>query len=130
MSVRGLERVDALELQRQRTLTDALWAKLREQGLEEGVPGRIECYFVAPTDAEVTRLTPGFPGWDCSVTESDGDKLSRLVRVISPMAHLTRDAFMGLLEVSLVAAADSGCTFDGFQVDTSALIKKKRWWQF
>ena len=128
MSVRGLERVDAAELQRQRTLTDALWAKLQEQGLEEGAPGHIECYFVAPTDAEVARLTSGFPDWDCAVSESDNS--SRLVRVISPLVHLTPEAFMGLLDVSLVAAADSGCTFDGFQVDTTTLIKKKRWWHF
>jgi hypothetical protein len=127
MPIRGIERVDAFELDKQRALTDALWAKLQEQGMEDGVPGHIECYFVAPTDAEVARLTPGFPEWECAITESDGS--SKLVRFVSPLVHVTREAFMGLLEVSLVAAADSGCTFDGFQVDSKALIKKKRWWQ-
>lgn len=130
MSVTGLERVNSEELERQRALTQALWSKLEEQGLENGTQGHIECYFLAPGDAEVARLTPGFPDWQCVVAENDHPRWSRLVRIISPRVHLTRDAFMQLLEVSMVAAVDSACVFDGFQVDTTALKRKKRWWVF
>lgn len=130
MSVTGLERVNSEELERQRALTHALWSKLEKQGLENGTPGHIECNFLAPGDAEVARLTPGFPDWQCAVAENDHPRWSRLVRIISPEVHLTRDAFMQLLEVSMVAAADSACVFDGFQVDTTALKKGKRWWVF
>ena len=130
MSVSCLDRVNSAELERQRALTQALWSRLEEQGLKDGTPGHIECCFLAPSDAEVARLTPGFPDWECTVAENDHPKWSRLVRIASPQVHLTRDAFMHLLEVSMVAGADSACVFDGFQVDTTALKKGKRWWPF
>jgi hypothetical protein len=41
---RGIESVDPRELERQLALTAALWSTLKEQGVKEGAPGRIECF--------------------------------------------------------------------------------------
>jgi hypothetical protein len=127
--VLGIENVDPLELQKQRLLTAALWATLRSQGIEANAPGRIECYFFAPSDAEVARLVPGFPGWRCEVTECAGGKYRRMVRITTSEVHLSEEGFLSLVDVVMVAAHESSCTFDGFQLETSAL-RKKPWWKF
>jgi len=128
MAMKGIESVDPLELEKQRQLTAALWSRLLEQRVAVGAPGRIQCYFFAPSDAEVPRLTAGFPDWECAVTDCNEPEYRRMVRLTTPQVHLTQEAFLGLVEVAMIAAQQSSCKFDGFQVETSAL-KKRPWWK-
>jgi hypothetical protein len=110
--LRGIESVDPRELESQRALTAALWSTLTEQGMRDGTPGRIECYFFAKSDA------------------NSDNPLGRLsVHIISPPVHLSKEAFLELVDVAMIAAHESSCIFDGFQVDTSAL-QERRWWKF
>ncbi|UPJ49270.1 hypothetical protein IVB30_41080 [Bradyrhizobium sp. 200] len=127
--LRGIEGVDPRELESQRALTAALWSTLKEQGVIDGTPGRIECYFFAKSDAHVTALVAAFPRWEREIANSD-NPLGRLsVHIISPPVHLSKEAFLELVDVAMIAAHESSCIFDGFQVDTSAL-QKRRWWKF
>ena len=122
--MKGIEDVDPLELEKQRALTAALWSRLLEQRVAVGAPGVIQCYFFAPGDAEVPRLTAGFPDWECAVTDCDKSEYRRMVRLTTPQVQLTREAFLELVEVAMIAAHRSSCRFDGFQVETF-LIRKK-----
>jgi hypothetical protein len=49
--------------------------------------------------------------------------------IISPLAHLSREALLELVDVMMIAAHDSGCGFDGFPVDLSDL-QRRSWWKF
>lgn len=125
---RGIESVDPRELESQRALTAALWTTLKEQGMKDGAPGRIKCYFFAKSDAHVAALVAAFPHWEREIANSN-NPLGLSVRIISRPVHLSREAFLELVNVTMIAAHESSCIFDGFQVDTSAL-RKRRWWKF
>jgi hypothetical protein len=127
--LRGIESVDLRELESQRALTAALWSTLKEQGVKDRAPGRIECYFVAESDTHVAALVAAFPRWEREIANSNNLREQLLVRLISPLVHLSREAFLELVDVAMIAAHESSCIFDGFQVDTSALLKR-RWWKF
>jgi hypothetical protein len=51
------------------------------------------------------------------------------VKIISPLAYLSREALLELVDVMMIAAHESGCVFDGFQVDLSDL-QQRPWWKF
>jgi hypothetical protein len=129
---KGIERVDAEALSAQRSLTEALWLTLQRQGVRDGTSRRIECLFVAPEDSAVASLLNGFPetaGWNHEVSAIDGTPGGISVKLISPLAYLTREAFLELVDVMMITAQDSGCVFDGFQVDLSD-VQQRPWWKF
>jgi hypothetical protein len=128
---KGIEKVDAQTLGAQRSLTEALWRTLQEQGLKDGTARRIECFFVARGDA-IASLLNAFPKtseWDHEVSPIDDPPGAVSVKVISPLAYLTREALMDLVDVMMIAADESGCVFDGFQVDVTDL-RQRSWWKF
>lgn len=124
-----LEDVDPQERIRQRALTDALWSTLLTEGVKSGTPGRIECYFEAPSEEAAIALLAGFPDWDRFLTRDGEDSGKIPVKLVSPLVRLSKDAFLELVDVSLDAAGKSTCVFDGFQVDVSSLPRKP-WWKF
>jgi len=126
---KGIERVDAQALSAQRSLTEALWLTLRQQGVKDRTPGRIECFFVAAENSAVEGLLIGFPTWDHDVSRIDDTPGAISVKITTPLAHLTREALLELLDVAMIAAHDSGCVFDGFQIDLSDLPQRS-WWKF
>ncbi len=61
---KGIELVDPKSRQAQQALTEALWLKLKDQGLKDDTPGRIECFFLAGSDVALKALLPAFPNWE------------------------------------------------------------------
>jgi hypothetical protein len=128
---KGIEKVDAQALSTQRSLTEALWLTLQGQGVKLATPRRIECFFVAREDPAVASLLIGFPEtaeWRHEVSEIDGRPGAVSVKIISPLAHLSREALLELVEVMMIAAHDAGCIFDGLNVDLSDL-QQDPWWK-
>ena len=126
MALRGIENVDAQALAAQRSLTEALWLTLEGQGVKNRTSGRIECFFGANSDAVAAALVNAFPAeWDREVSRQDG---AISVKITTPLVHLSRDAFLELVDVMMIAADESGCVFDGFQVDLSDL-QRRPWWK-
>ena len=129
---KGIEKVDAQALSAQRSLTEALWLTFQEQGVKVGISRRVECFFVAREDAEVASLLNAFPnaaGWDHGVSRMDDPPGAGAIsiKVISPLAYLSREALLELVDVMMIAAHESGCVFDGFQVDVSDLQQRACW---
>lgn len=122
----GIERVDPNELDRQRSLTLALWSALKHHG-RKGFSGRIECCFFATSHENVEALLPGFPNWEREIAACDAPQRWS-VRLMSPRIHVSRSALLELVEVVMIAANDSSCTFDGFEIDTTSL-EKRPWWK-
>ena len=117
---KGIEKVDAQALSAQRALTEALWLTLQGQGVMDTTCGRIECFFVAREDAAVASLLNAFPEtaeWNHEVSAVDGPPGGISVKIISPRAYLSKEAFLELVDVMMIAAHDSGCVFDGFQCE-------------
>ena len=130
VNYKGIEKVDHRALNAQRLLTEALWRTLQEQGLKDGTARRVECFFVARGDA-VASLLNAFPErseWGHEVSAIDDPPGAVSIKVISPLACLTREALMELVDVMMIAADESGCVFDGFQVDVSDL-QQRPWWK-
>ena len=50
------------------------------------------------------------------------------VKITTELVHLSRDAFLELVDVMMIAADEAGCVFDGFQVDLSDL-QRRPWWK-
>ena len=125
----GIEEVEPIERQKQYALTEALWSELKKQGLSDGTPGNIECYFYAKNIEAVHALLPAFEDWQYEMIEPSTPTDDFVVRLVSPLVHLSEDSLLGLVDVSLIAAHQSTCTFDGFQVDTSG-FRKSPWWKF
>jgi hypothetical protein len=124
MALRGIEKVDAQALAAQRSLTEALWLTLEGQGLKNRTAGRIECFFGANSDTVAAALVNAFPAeWDREVSPRDG---VFSVKITTPLVHLSRDAFLELVDVMMIAADEAGCVFDGFQVDWSGLQRRPR----
>jgi len=128
----GLDQVDPNALEAQYALTEALWTKLLEQGVEDGTPGRIEAFFFAEHEIAAAALAAAFVSkgdWRRELVALADDSAQVRVKLITPMVALTRQAFLELVDVAMVAAHARGCVFDGFQVDVSAL-QRRPWWRF
>jgi hypothetical protein len=128
-SYKGIEKVDAQALSAQRALTEALWRTLQEQGVKDGTARRIECFFLARGNS-VAGLMNAFPetsDWSHEVSPVDDPPDAVSIKLMSPLVHLTREALMDLVDVKMIAADESGCVFDGFQVDVSTLQQRPRW---
>jgi hypothetical protein len=129
---KGIENVDAQALSAQRALTEALWLTLQRQGVKNRTARRIECFFVAGSDSAVAALLNGFPEtgkWNHEVFPIDDPPGAISVKIISPVVGISREALLELVDVMMIAADESGCVFDGFQVDLSDL-KLRPWWKF
>ena len=129
---KGIEKVDAQALSDQRSLTEALWLALQQQGVKNRTPRRVECFFIAREDSAVASLLNAFPEtgeWSRDASRIDDSPDTISVKVISPLVHLTREALLELVDVMMIAADESGCVFDGFQVDLSDL-QQRPWWKF
>jgi hypothetical protein len=129
---RGIEKVDAQALSAQRSLTEALWLTLQRQGVKDRTSRRVECFFVAREDSAVAALLNGFPEtaeWNHEASRIDDPPGAISVKIISPLAYLSREALLELVDVMMIAAHDSGCVFDGFHVDLSDL-QQRPWWKF
>jgi|ERR1041384_7913809 len=127
MALRGIEKVDPQALAAQRSLTEALWLTLQGQGVKNRTAGRIECFFIAGADTMAAALVNAFPAeWDREVSPRDG---VFSVKITTELVHLSRDAFLELVDVMMIAADEAGCVFDGFQVDWNDL-QRRPWWKF
>jgi hypothetical protein len=127
MALRGIEKVDTQALAAQRSLTKALWLTLEGQGVKNRTSGRVECFFIASADTVAAALVNAFPAkWDHEVSRRDG---AVSIKIITPLVHLGRDALLELVDVTMIAAHEAGCVFDGFQVDLSDL-QRPPWWRF
>jgi|SRR5438128_6865429 ABC-type transporter Mla MlaB component len=129
---KGIERVDAQALSAQRLLTEALWLSLQGQGVKNRTSRRVECFFIARADSAVGSLLNGFPEtaeWRHEVSRIDDPPGAISVKIITPLAYLSREALLELVDVMMIAANESGCVFDGFQVDVSNL-QQRPWWKF
>ena len=121
---RGAGGVDPVEREKQRSLTSALWATLLEGGVQPGQAGRIASVVFAPDEAASDALRSRFRtesgGWASDI-QPVGDSQRRLcVSILSPRVSLTLEAFLELVDVMLVAAHETGCTFDGFELEPRA----------
>jgi hypothetical protein len=129
---KGIEKVDAQALSAQRSLTEALWLTLQGQGVKNKTARRIQCFFVACADSAVASLLHAFPEtaeWNHEVSRIDDPPGAMSVKITSPLVYLTREALVELVDVMMIAAYESGCVFDGFQVDLSDL-QQRPWWKF
>jgi len=129
---KGIEKVDAQALSAQRSLTEALWLTLQQQGVKNRTSRRVECCFVARADSAIASLLNGFPEtgeWKHHVSRIDDPPGAISVKIVSPLAYLSREALLELLDMMMIAAHESGCVFDGFQVDLSDL-QRRPWWKF
>ena len=127
-----IEKVDAQALSAQRSLTEALWLTLQGQGVKNRTPRRVECFFVVREDSAIASLLNGIPEtaeWNHEVARIDDPPGAFSVKIISPLVYLSREALLELVDVMMIAAHESGCVFDGFQVDLSDL-QQRPWWKF
>jgi hypothetical protein len=118
---RGVEDLDPEQRERHRTLTKALWETLQKEGVQTSQTGRITSALFAPDQAAATTLLSRFrtePGGWAGNAQPVADGSGRLlVSILSPTVALTLDAFLELADVMLVAAQETGCTFDGFELE-------------
>jgi len=129
---KGIEKVDAQALSTQRSLTEALWLTLQRQGVKDNTSRRIKCFFVAGEDSAVASLLNGFPetaDWNHEVSRIDDPPGGISVKIISPLTCLSGEGLLELVDVMMIAAYDSECVFDGFQVDLSD-PQHRPWWKF
>ena len=129
---KGIDRVDAQVLSAQRSLTEALWLTLQKQGLKNRTPRRIECFFLVSADSAVASLLNAVPQtaeWDHEISRIDDPHGAISVKITSPLVYLSREALLELVDVMMIAAHESGCVFDGLQVDLSDL-QQRPWWKF
>jgi hypothetical protein len=127
---KGIEKVDPQALSAQRSLTEALWLTMQGQGVTNRTRRRVECFFVAPADSAVASLLNGFPEtWKHEVSRVDDPPGAISCKIISPPTYLSREALLELVDVMMIAAHESGCVFDGFQVDLSD-VQQRPWWKF
>jgi hypothetical protein len=112
MALRGIENVDPQAAQR--SLTEALWPTLEGQGVKNRTSARVECFFfVASADTVAVALVNALSAkWDHEISRQDG---AVSVKIITPLVHLSRDAFLELVDVMMIAAHEAGCVFDGFR---------------
>jgi hypothetical protein len=104
---RGIEKVGAQALSKQRLLTEALWLTLQRQGVKDKTSGRIECFFVACEDSAVASLLRGFPDaakWNREVSRIDDPSGGTSVKIISPLVCLSRESLLELVDVMMIAA--------------------------
>jgi hypothetical protein len=128
---KGIDKVDAQALSAQRSLTEALWLTLQRQGVKNRTPRRIQCCFAAGADSAVASLLNAVPAtseWKHEVYRIDEPSGAISVKIISPLVYLSREALLELVDVMMIAAHESGCVFDGFQVDLSDL-QQRPWWK-
>jgi hypothetical protein len=86
--------------------------------------------FIARDNSAVASLLNGFPQtaeWNHEVCRSDDSPDAISVKIISPLAYLSREALLELVDVMMIAALDSGCTFDGFHIDLGEPQQRPRW---
>jgi hypothetical protein len=127
-----IEKVDAEALSAQRSLTEALWLTLQGQGVKNKTPRRIQCFFTARADSAVASLLHAFPEtaeWNHEVSRIDDSRGAISAKITSPIVYLSREALLELVDVMMIAAHESGCVFDGFQVDLSD-SQQRPWWKF
>jgi len=82
-------------------------------------------------EAASASLTASFgrsPGWLHEVTRVDDAPGTLRVKLVSPEVVLSREAFLELADVMMIAAEECACVFDGFQVDVAA-IRRRPWWR-
>jgi hypothetical protein len=99
VAYKGIEKVGAQALSKQRSLTEALWLTLQRQGVKDKTSGKIECFFVASEDSAVASLLHGFPDaakWNREVSRM---KTEISVKIISPVVYLSREALFELVDV-------------------------------
>jgi len=115
-----LENVDPEELHAQYALTEALWSRLVGLGIQSGTSGRIEAFFFADHEHTAASLVGAFTssGWLQEISKTEEGVGRRRVKVVTPEVNLTREAFLELVEVMMIAAHEHSCVFDGFQVAT------------
>ena len=127
---KGIEKVDVQALNAQRALTEALWFTLQRQGMKEMSSQRVECLFVirdASTAASLLNAFPETAGWSHNVSKVADPPGAMSVKIISPLSHLSREALLELVDVMMIAAHESGATFDGFNLDLGDLQRRSRW---
>ena len=68
----------------------------------------------------VPLLKPSFTssGWPQEIAKAEEGVGRCRVKVVTPEVNLTRETFLELVEVMMVAAHEHSCVFDGFQVAT------------
>jgi hypothetical protein len=130
---RGVSEVDAVEREKQRILTRALWDALVKGSVQPGQPGRITSVLFAPSDAAADVLLSRFRtesgGWASDVQPCSDSHEGLCVSILSPLVALTLEAFLELADVMLVAAHETGCTFDGFELEQRG-NSDRPWWRF
>jgi hypothetical protein len=133
MTYRGVSDLDPVEREKQRTLTRALWETLLKGGLQPGQPGRISSVLFAPSEAVADVLLNRFRtnprGWASDVQPVSDPHKRLCVSILSPQVALTVEAFLELADVMLVAAHETGCTFDGFELEQRPNADRP-WWRF
>lgn len=125
----GIERLDPIERQKQHALADALWQLLNEKGVRRGSIGQIDVFLYGEEKAAASlagMIRRG--GWSAATTQ-DGEPGRVRVQVTTDDVVFSRDAFIDLTDIMMVAAADHGCVYDGVEVAVHA-VKKRPWWQF
>jgi hypothetical protein len=85
---KGIEKVNAQALGAQRSLTEALWLTLQEQGIKDRTRRRVECFFVAPADSAAAALN-GFP--------KTSQRNHEVSRVDDPLAPPPSRSFLHML---------------------------------
>jgi hypothetical protein len=128
---KGIEKVDVQSLIAQRALAEALWLTLQKQGMKEESCQRVECLFVIQEASAVASLLNAFPetaGWNHIVSEVDDRPGAMSAKIISPPTYLSREALLELVDVMMIAAHESGSTFDGFNLDLADL-QRRSWWR-
>lgn len=117
----GVSDIDPVEREKQRALTRALWETLVQGGVAPGQPGRITSVLFAPNRAAADVLLDRFRtesgGWASDVQPIPDPPERLCVSILSPTVALTLEAFLELVDVMLVAAQETGCTFDGFELE-------------
>ena len=82
--------------------------------------------------SSVVSLLNGFPetaDWNHEVSAINDPPGGISVKIVSPLAYLSREALLELVDVMMIAAHGSGFVFDGFQVAVSDL-QQRPWWKF
>lgn len=130
MDYKGIETVPPETRAKQQALTEALWKELKAQGLNARSFGRISGFFMAKSIESATALSKSLPDWKSRIEHLTESK-EYLVEITTPEVQFSLSAFSGLTDICLIAAHDSGTTFDGLQVAVHKVGNlRKKWWQF
>lgn len=127
----GIEKVDSIERSKQHQLTKSLWQQLCDMGIKTGDKGRIKALLVSDSCENAEELKAKYQeDFDATLYKNE-EEATYLVELETPVSRLSLEAFLELADILMISADETGCKFDGLEIDAEEVRKLNvPWWKF